>query len=354
METVLRAAQEIIDPTRENVDAENKKKVIVEGEDTKDAGSISPPDSGTTSPALKPIETVSKATLSFPAPISTSTASLKPISPPLSHPSSPTSPIRSISPPSPPPHSRQFVSTSPATRISSASSSQIFERNVQESHSLPLASSNSAAPTASKIPAHIATENHIPAVLEASSIAITDGNIDPENVEIAMLTTHQPLASQVCQHGHREKEKDKVTHVEPEDFLPPSTSHSGHSLGPSHTQDKRRLSFISFSDIVQAEQADLLDSTMLSPSPLQTMNPGFPAQPMVDQAGLFGITETLVRRRSPSPMKRGPGAAPGSPPRTSASFLPERSRDMEEGVMVETMGQALRKSGSGDLDKGGF
>ncbi|KAF8448552.1 hypothetical protein BGX38DRAFT_1142673 [Terfezia claveryi] len=341
METVLRAAQEIINPTRENADAKNtssttvapgdstgiisliKKNVIREGEDTKDAGAISPPESGTTSPALMPVGTASKAALSFPAPISTSTTGLKPISPPMSHPSSPTSPIRSISPPSPPPHSRQFVSTSPPTRISSASSSQIFERNVQESHSLPLPPSTTASPpTASKIPAHIATENHIPAVLEASSIAITDGNIDPENVEIAMLTTHQPLASQVSQHGHKEKEKDKVTLVEQEDFLPPSTSHSGHSLGPSYTQDKRRLSFISFSDIVQAEQADLLDSTMLSPSPLQTMNSGFPAQPMVDQAGLSGITETLVRRRSPSPMRRGQGALPGSPPGLVQTFCP--------------------------------
>lgn len=249
------------------------------------------------------------------------------------------------------------MSTSPPTRISSASSSQIFERNVQESHPLPLPTSNPAAPpTASKIPAHIATENHIPAVLEASSIAITDGSIDPDNVEIAMLTTHQPLASQVSQHTHKEKEKEKekLTLVDPEDMLPPSTAHSGHSLGPSYTQDKRRLSFISFSDIVQAEQADLLDSTILSPSPLQTMNPGFPAQPMVDQAGLSGITETLVRRRSPSPMRRGPGAAPSSPSRTSASFLPERAREVEEGVMVETMGQALRKTGSGDLGKNIF
>lgn len=73
---------------------------------------------------------------------------------------------------------------------------------------------------------------------------------------------------------------------------------------------------------------------------------------MVDQAGLSGITETLDRRRSPSPMRRGPGAGPGSPPRTSAGFLPERG--VEEGVMVETMGQALRKTGSGDLGKGGF
>ena len=165
-----------------------------------------------------------------------------------------------------------------------------------------------------------------------------------------MLSSHQPVASQVSQHTHR-CDKDKLS-IGPsievaEDTIPPSTPHSCHSLGPSSTGDKRRLSFISFTDIVQAEQADLLDSTILSPSPLQTMSPSFPAHPMVDQAGLSGITETLVRRRSPSPMRR-----PGSPPRTSATFLPERV--VQEGVMVETMGQALRKTGSGDLGKGVF
>lgn len=360
METVLRAAQEIINPTRETSDPDGPtttisnpgdstgilsliKQKVIGNDKTDNAGTISPPDSNTASPALKP----TKPTSAVPTPISTSVGG-KPHSPPLSHPSSPTSPIRSISPPSPPPHSRAFAATSPSTRITSASSSQIFERNVQESHPLPHPPSNPAAPsTASKIPAHIATENHIPAVLEASSIAITDGSIDPDNVEIAMLTTHQPLASQVSNATHRsEKEKEKF--IEAEDLLPPSTSHS------SNSQDKRRLSFISFTDIVQAEQADLLDSTILSPSPLQTMNPGFPAQPMVDQAGLSGITETLVRRRSPSPMRRGPGAAPGSPPRTSAGYLPERGLGVEEGVLVETMGQALRKTGSGDLGKGAF
>jgi len=75
---------------------------------------------------------------------------------------------------------------------------------------------------------------------------------------------------------------------------------------------------------------------------------------MVDQAGLSGIAETLVRKRSPSPMRRGPGAAPSSPPRTSAGYLPERGIGVQEGVMVETMGQALRKTGSGDLGKGAF
>src|SRR5688572_8610887 len=116
METVLRAAQEIINPTRENIDTEGpsstshpsdgtgildliKKKVIGEDKKTENAGTISPPDSENTSPALKPAKPAS-----VPAPISTS-AGAKPASPPLSHPSSPTSPIRSISPPSPPPHS---------------------------------------------------------------------------------------------------------------------------------------------------------------------------------------------------------------------------------------------------------
>lgn len=152
------------------------------------------------------------------------------------------------------------------------------------------------------------------------------------------------MASQVSQHTHR-CDKDKVEVAE--ETIPPSTPHSCHSLGPSYTGDKRRLSFISFTDIVQAEQADLLDSTILSPSPLQTMSPGFPGHPMIDQAGLSGITETLVKRRSPSPMRRA-----GSPSRTSTTFLPERTA--QEGVLVETMGQALRKTGSGDLGKGPF
>ncbi|KAF8471190.1 hypothetical protein BDZ91DRAFT_516191 [Kalaharituber pfeilii] len=290
-----------------------------------------------------------RATASVPAPISTSSIGLKPASPPLSHPSSPTSPIRSIPPPSPPPNSRQFpTSASPQSRISSATSSQIFERNVQESHPIPLSSSSSSSTlAASKIPAHIATENHIPAVLEASSLAITDGSIDPDNVEIAMLTTHQPVASQVSQHHHRGERINNSAFTDNEDLIPPSTSHSGHSLGPSSSGDKRRLSFISFSDIVQAEQADLLDSTILSPSPMQIVSPGFPATTVMDQVGISGITETLVRRRSPSPMRR---TMAGSPQRSSGGFLPERG--VQDGLMVETMGQALRKTGSGDLGKG--
>ena len=193
-----------------------------------------------------------------------------------------------------------------------------------------------AAAAGGKIPPHLATENYIPAVLSASSIAITDGSIDPDNVEIAVLTSHQPLASQGAHHHHRASDVSLAPEIT-EDLAPPSTSHSSHSLSGFPT-DKRRLSFISFSDIVQAETADLLDSTILSP---QAVNGGgFQAVNVMDQVGISSIQETLVRR-SPSPMGRG-----ASPHRGL------RDRGERDGVLVETMGQALRKTGSGDLGRG--
>lgn len=312
---------------------------------TETEGPISPPESEATSPALAPSD---KARFT-PAPIATNTSNLKPLSPPLSHPSSPTSPIRSISPPSPTIPARQFALGGSPARIS-ASSTQIFERNVQEAHAISAAvASNGAPATVQKIPAHIATENHIPAVLEASSIAITDGSIDPDSVEIAVMTSHQSVSSQASNslHPHKDSHGDEHTGATTA-VHPPSTSHSQHSQHSSSAiQDKRRLSFISFSDIVQAEQADLLDSTILSPNPSTNVNPGFPAATVIDQVGISGITETLLVRRSPSPRY---GAS--SPPRTSAGLLPGVGQQQQEGVVVETLGQSIRKTGSGDLGKG--
>src|SRR5271170_5697922 len=88
-----------------------------------------------------------------------------------------THPYQSHSPPS-----RNLHSSSP--RVVSPAGSQIFERDVQES-SLPV-------PNSPAIPSHIQTENHIPSVLDASSEAITDKNIDPDSVEIIMHSSHQP------------------------------------------------------------------------------------------------------------------------------------------------------------------
>lgn len=83
------------------------------------------------------------------------------------------------------------ISASPNRRINRSSSpglhspasSQIFERNVQEPEPSPA------------IPAHIKTEDHIPAALDASSLAITDNHLNPDEVEIVMHAAHQPAAA---------------------------------------------------------------------------------------------------------------------------------------------------------------
>lgn len=75
---------------------------------------------------------------------------------------------------------RRIRSTSPG--LHSPASSQIFERNVQEPEPSPA------------IPAHIKTEDHIPAALDASSLAITDDHLNPDDVEIVMHAAHQPAS----------------------------------------------------------------------------------------------------------------------------------------------------------------
>lgn len=79
------------------------------------------------------------------------------------------------------PNRRINRSSSPG--LHSPASSQIFERNVQEPEPSPA------------IPAHIKTEDHIPAALDASSLAITDDHLNPDEVEIVMHAAHQPAAA---------------------------------------------------------------------------------------------------------------------------------------------------------------
>ena len=100
---------------------------------------------------------------------------------------------------SPAPAAGMSAPTSPARRVDSSSprvaspaSSQIFERNVQEESLAP-----SAVPTA--IPSHIATENHIPPALDAASETITNQKLDPDSVEIVTHVAHQPAAVSVAQ-----------------------------------------------------------------------------------------------------------------------------------------------------------
>ncbi|KAI8633977.1 hypothetical protein F5Y19DRAFT_259693 [Xylariaceae sp. FL1651] len=235
---------------------------------------------------------------------------------------------------------RGLYSTSP--RMSSPAGSQIFERDVQESAILP----NSPA-----IPSHIQTENHIPPVLDASSEAITDDHLNPDAVEIVTHTSHQPAAVTVTGASPYES----VSGSWAEDLAAFSEKdESASNYGSLDSADVRRLSFISFADVVQAEQGP----------------PGL-ATGSRDSMYLAGLTSypSMSVNRSPSPI-RSPVSSQGpeiSPPNSKSgsvkgvSMSPVRKPlgspstiDHSLGAIagelnIETMSQALRRTGSTDL-----
>lgn len=226
------------------------------------------------------------------------------------------------------PH-RNLFSTSP--RIVSPAGSQIFERDVQES-TVPV-------PNSPAIPSHIQTENHIPSVLDASSEAITNAQIDPDSVEIVMHTSHQPAAAAVT-----------GATTEPGSFFGdelaplPEKDESTSNYAGLDNSDVRRLSFISFSDIVQSEHAEHAGS-----------------RDAIYVAGLSSLSSAHNRSPSPirslgtspptsvSPSVKGVEMSPRSKPLGSPTLSTHPPPITTGELTIETMSQALRRTASGDL-----
>lgn len=228
---------------------------------------------------------------------------------------SPVSPVRSSH------FGSQRLPKSTSPRLSTSS---IFERNVQDP-SLP--------PGSPSIPSHFSTENHIPAVLEATSLAITDSSVDPDSVEIVSSASHHSVLAH------------------PESYSNPWAEESAHSgdesIGHGYASslasaDKRRLSFISFADVVQAENEQATHST----TNLEASHASHPP------------SQVAASLRSNSPIRTPPNP-PHSPPGTGlgiADFSMEKDMSIPDSgsaahseVTVETLSQALRRHGSTDL-----
>jgi hypothetical protein len=245
-----------------------------------------------------------------------------------------TSPISSNHHPSSP--NRNRYSSSP--RLPSPASSQIFERNVQE-NALP-------APTSPAIPAHIQTENHIPPVLEASSLAITDGHLDPDDVEIVMHSAHQPAAVTVTGTGG----SDAVGSSWLEEAIAhPDNDDAASNYGALDAADVHRLSFISFADVVQAEhveQSNNRDSIHLSGMPSPSGSTWANRSPSPVRSLLSSTAFGTSPPTSGTGSLRGLDGSPGRGGKTPNS---PTSPLMGGELTIETMGQALRKTGSGDL-----
>ncbi|KAF4769456.1 hypothetical protein N7455_008509 [Penicillium solitum] len=209
--------------------------------------------------------------------------------------------------------------------------SQIFERDVQEDI-VPTQASPS-------IPAHIRTDNYIPPVLEASSVAITDDRLDPDSVEIVTHSLHQPAGGLS---GEQSMSSSGIDHL----LGQTEGDELSSSYGALDTTDVRRLSFISFADVVNAEHAETheahpgiisrerLGDLNQSPSPLRSPSSshGLGTSPPTSIATSF----------------RGLDVSPTRFPTASAAQSPVSS-SFGGDLNVETMRQALRKTASGDL-----
>ncbi|PGH30522.1 hypothetical protein GX50_06702 [[Emmonsia] crescens] len=254
-----------------------------------------------------------------------------------------------MSPSSP---NRGFRSASP--RLHSPASSQIFERNVQEDFAPAQASPS--------IPSHIMTENHIPPILGASSAALTDERLDPDSVEIITHNFHQPASLSVTG-GQHEHSMTSSWHEDLNPHLPPDAEDSVSNYGGLDPADIRRLSFVSFADLVHGEHAEtdhasnrdsmymagLSTNTALfaarnrSPSPIRSpvSSHGFSTSPPTSVSPSTKGLDTSPNRG---------GRVAGSP-RLCGHSPPPGTFGGE--LNIETMRQALRRTGSGDFG-GGF
>ncbi|KAI4926732.1 hypothetical protein J4E85_007027 [Alternaria conjuncta] len=234
---------------------------------------------------------------------------------------------------------RRIRSTSPG--LHSPASSLIFERNVQEPE-----------PSAD-VPAHIKTEDHIPPALDATSLAITDNHLNPDEVEIITHTAHQPAAVAVAGSITDSLHSPPLPHTESVASSHADVPDSAPGYGSLDTADPRRLSFISFADVVQAEHVEHDRQEVLGATSTEALQ-------------FMSLSSTA--NRSPSPVR----SAASSPPTTSGAASPKhadlsRTRSPasptspvvlgsphpatgeELPVQIETMRQALRKTHSGDL-----
>ena len=235
---------------------------------------------------------------------------------------------------------RNLRSSSPAPP--SPASSQIFERSVQEDG---LASTASPA-----IPAHITTENHIPPVLDVASAAITDNHLNPDNVEIVMHAAHQPAAVTVTGTGTSDALGDSVH----ESDLAPDprprrleNEDAASNYGALDSNDVRRLSFISFADVVHAEHVNDHPGMTGTISPVVSHNrsPSPARSPLSSQA--LSASPNITSSRSSEGVEGSPSRLGrlGSPLLSHSGHSPPTGDELT----IETMRQALRKTGSGDL-----
>lgn len=251
------------------------------------------------------------------------------------------------------------------------------------------------------------TEDHIPPALEATANAITSEDLNPDEVEIVTFASHQPAgasvlepsASQADLHSpglhhssfgtgadtelsssspHPHAAPIVPLSAVPQDLLQDDSAGNYGSLDPN---DVRRLSFISFADVVHSEhQQQPLPHSSLAPGSTSSQLGEVGSRESVNLGSLPGAIAAENPARAASPLRTprspvsthrstsgslGGGLAtppPGvnitrdyeqSPVRSIDRFGSPSLASLQHGdLTVETMRQAVRKTASGDLGAG--
>ncbi|CZT21163.1 uncharacterized protein RCC_07024 [Ramularia collo-cygni] len=286
-------------------------------------------------------------------------------------PPAPLSPSRLAYQPSVASSPSRLRSNSP--RLHNPGNSEIFERNVQE----PISISNLHGElNPAHIPAHVITEDSIPPALEASALTITSSSLDPDEVEIVTSSSHQPAASGIegsTSHSdltplesplltHRNKSEETAhSFLQHSGTFPGIEDESASSYGQLDPNDVRRLSFISFSDIVQSEQHQMAASALGdvgSRDSLHLHHDGTASPVRVPRSPTTTYDRSINGLTTPPAVSGAvninsiPGTAEQSSSPTQSIKLGSPSGQQHGDLNIETMRQALRKTASGDLSGG--
>jgi hypothetical protein len=202
------------------------------------------------------------------------------------------------------------------SRIPSLSPSSIFERNVQRDL-LPVHTSPS-------IPSHISMENHIPPVLEASSVAITDDRLSPDTVEIVTHNVHQSATAGVC----------GAFAVEPS---LPSSCFEHVRDGSEDLEEPHSPS----TDFLSSRESSHQSPSMRNSSPSPLCSPR-----LLHELDTYPVTSTPNSIKASDLSSSRESFAAGSP---RLAVQRPVSPNVGGEFSIETMRQALRRTGSQDL-----
>ncbi|KAF7195905.1 hypothetical protein HII31_02785 [Pseudocercospora fuligena] len=261
---------------------------------------------------------------------------------------------------------------SSSPRLHSPASSEIFERNVQEP--IPISSLGKDEKNLEQhLPAHVITEDAIPPALEASAEAITNNRLNPDEVEIVTSASHQPAAQVVLEAATSHTDLTSLNSprselIDPTLSEPPSSLHASGIIpgteddnASTYAQldpnDVRRLSFISFKDIVHSEHQQMAASSLGEVGSRDSLHISNVPASIGERAA-----SPLRSPRSPTSTHSSKGGLTTPPPGTNANPLavnPEQSPVRSIGLgspgnqhgelTIETMRQSIRKTASGDL-----